>query len=251
MMRMITADGMWWSKRGSIVDWSISMAIFIIAVTSVLMVLRPANVSQVAGPPLVESIADRVMEMIGLEVRETPVFVQRIESVDPASHAPVELRIELAGQGFAFTTANETTASLPALSVHTTGRTVHISCPSLCDDRVVLLRAWRIKNENALLVQQCSTTDRSVCNATLGSTVNVQGINARKLSSLGDYQLLKQQLDIPSGYEFGIYLLEPQTQTIIQGPTKQQGPVYATTRAAWIVDGYGGRSPAVLQVRVW
>lgn len=240
------------STKGSVVDWTISMGIFILAVTSIIALLQPGSVSRAGTPVLLDELMGRVMAATAIEIRETPMVIHQLFDVDPISGDPITLAVTLQGSGWAFTNVSEVggVGGSP-LTTSAGGTTATFHCLGTCLDRVVRLLYARVGQGDYVLEKSCSTGDLTLCDATLGSTVSFEGVDQQALYSLGSYGALKSQWQVPDQYDFGIYLLEPWQQTIVQGPLKQQGPVHADQRTAWFVSGDGQRVPIVLQVRVW
>ena len=214
-------------KRGfSHLDWAISMGIFLVAILSIFIYIKPFSTDIYEGDDLVGIIKEKFNEEAYWTIKKLPLFVENCNLLSGGSFS-VALAFEngwkTLDEKTSFTTAQ---AGTHIIYLHNLNKhkkfVVNLGVnPSYCMDKV-----------------------------SLGIVEETTGVSDDLVSILSgaDYNTLRNLWKFPPGKDFAIFIDQKE---IIGGKPYQRANVYAEQIRDFVVSKDGNLREAIISFRVW
>ncbi len=241
-------------KKGlDYIDWSISMGIFIIAITALFIFLKPGARVEYDQETLITIVEHNFLNRVQWFVHETPLFVKHFQDV--AGGTQVFIRAQADGD-IRFTAIKPQTHSRYDPITGIPGRRIELNCNASCDGtKFMILGTTRYLNETIDMRVECVPSNNpAACTAILGATVTHRGLQQDKIDDLANptmtnYGTLKQAWTYPLRQEFALY---QDGGKIIGGkePT-QQADIFVKEIKAEVISPSGAITPTTISIRVW
>ncbi len=248
-------------------DWAISMGIFLVAILTLFIFLKPGVQPIYKETVLLDIIEQEFLSNTTWTVKQLPLFITTL--TDNTNNDP---KINLIMRNWLYSSCKTTSGTTGILTATCTGNTAIIDC----------MPGEDCKRGNALLIfypnaatpkniqepeldetfckdDNGAITDTARCDIQLGSTEDVQGINNAWLQALknlptnGGYEQLKRDWKFPLQKNFALYQVDNQGNEnfILGGDTFNQKNVFVRELTYWILSTTGDRTPITISFRVW
>ncbi len=255
------------NKKGlHFVDWAISLGIFLIAVVAIFVYLQPGARPKYEGATLTSIVEEKFVQDTKMIVKQTPLFIRLLTQNYPAGTGTATSTIDISIHGD-YNFGNMQPDPRKEVPKKIKGRTdrvnLHLECNlALCEDLSYVLSYFPVpqsidaSGQQATLELKCIPQDRNYCNAELGSTIDIEGISAKKARELMklDYQQVKERWHFPADKEFAIYAYTKDNQelSVKKGPEPPlHGSVFVKESNYWVVNSEGIIEPVTINIRVW
>lgn len=235
-------------KKGTIVDWSVSMGLFIVAVATSIAFFGPAIQTQKDLHPLVKIVEERMLKNLTYGIMQVPIFIHALHDQTPPPAQPVELHID---SNPSWTLSNVDPVSYANIQAILSPSKLRIQCTSgICTSQSFTLTAYPTGQQNFNLQMSCLPSLR-YCDATLGSAYEIKGLQKSALLS-ANYAQIKSRIGFPAANDFEISLDKGSGPQHILGPTPPQtGNRFSSQIKDWFLYQNGNREPVTIGVTVW
>lgn len=238
-------------KRGlDYIDWALSMGLFLIIVVALFVFLKPGAEPAFSGDNLLDIVETNLLKDAGSVIKETPLFVKKLNNKDATNNNAL-LKIKL-NSDWIFKKV-DSTAVFGFLPITVPTRNLVFDCSiGSCNGNFVLV--WVPSNplpsQPDLTINCPSPTNLAVCDALLGSTVTLEGVDSDLIDSLKNktYAQVRDDWHFPKEKDFSIRV----NNTLIIGG-QEPGPqanVIVKELKYWEIVG-SSRAPATINLRVW
>lgn len=233
------------------VDWAISFGVFLVAVITILIFLKPGVKEIYNDQTMLNLLQDKVSDRIMWEVKKTPLFIDALE----VSHDNIDILIKVSVRGgwrFSKIEPDAYGSFIFDLGASTFEVRCNIGICETADGKPIMLYYYPLGYDYEIphLNFKCSINDDESCSGYLGSTENFVGFDMEKLDKLKkeNYEDIKKDFGMPDNKDFAVYLGD---EKIIGLEPGQQDNVFAREIKTWILDKYSEREYSVLSLRVW
>lgn len=238
-------------KKGlDYIDWSISMGIFIIAVTALFVFLKPGARPDYDQDTLLSLVQEQFVKQTHGYVHETPLFIARLEDKwGLGDEALVNVRTR---GDMRFTAIN------PSNNAHfeafvRTGTSITFNCHDLCDNvNFTIIGTTQDRQNDLSLESECVPSNQpSACSAQVGATSTREGVKQSEIALLRseDYLIIKQRWAYPHNQNFAIY--QEGNKIIGAEEPGQQANVYAKEFKMNIINDQGIQTPTTINIKAW
>lgn len=238
-------------KKGlDYIDWSISMGIFIIAITALFVFLKPGARPEHDQGALVSIVEQHFLERVQWFVHETPVYMKHFQDLYGSG---AQALVEVNANGDIRFTAVEPATENRYEPIGRTGTRVTFNCRTSCDNTQFKLygTTHRIQETIDMEVQCTPSNEPNTCTALLGATVSHQGLQQSEMNNLRteNYEALKSTWTYPPQREFAIY----QDGNKIIGGTEptQQANIFVKEWRMNLINDQGVQTSTTINIRVW
>ncbi|MBS3144089.1 hypothetical protein J4208_00735 [Candidatus Woesearchaeota archaeon] len=238
-------------KKGlDYIDWSISMGIFIVAITALFVFLKPGARPEHNQDTLINLVEQQFTKETQWFVHETPLFIEHFQALY-GTGSPVEIKIE--ADMMRLTTIRPPPSNIFIVSP-LPATTVRWNCNAInCDNtQFKLFGTTNTVQESTQMEITCTPlNDPIACAAVLGATITHQGMQQSKITLLGtqDYNAIKSTWTYPLQKEFAIY---QDGHKIIGGQEPaQQVEVFVKEANMNLVAADGTQTTTTINIRVW
>lgn len=214
-------------KKGvSHIDWVISMGIFLIAVISIFVYLKPFSRELYVGEDLTDIVKDKFNEEVNWVIKELPLFVESC-TLEQGESFSVVLTFENGWKNLDGQSSFTTTVS---------GR--HI------------LYLHNLDSSKEFKVSLGITPLHCQDEVTLGVVENTVGISGELIDTLKNrgYKTLRESWNFPPGRDFAIFM---DGERIIGIEPYQRANIYAEETKEFIVNKDGSLEEVLINFRVW
>ncbi len=237
------------------IDWSFSLGIFILTIIAIFVYLKPGVEPEYDQKNLISLIEEQFIKETFWTVKVTPLFIQQLEDtyVD-GSGATQQAKVKVnRSADWDLAIIDPPTTDIMHSS---SGLQETFTCTtSLCTSEeftLIFSPASSIVPDPTDIAMKCEpSSNPSECDASMGSSDDVKGIDQAKLTVLttADYGQLKQQWNFPTSREFAIFVDNlPVTTSPAPG---DQDDVMVKEIKIYKIDANGNRIPTVVNMRVW
>ena len=248
-------------------DWAISMGIFLLAILTLFIFLKPGIQPIYKENVLLNILEHEFLANTTWSVQQLPLLITTL--TDSNNHDP---SLHITMQHWIYSTCEITKQSSPGtLSSTCTHDETIIDCTTPdCLKGSVLLTFYPDAetptdiqepelDQDLCMNDEGPITDTALCDVQLGSTEEIQGINDAWLQGLKDlqenegYEQLKENWHYPTEKNFAIYEVNNQgdENLIIGGDPFQQRNIFVRELTYWTLTGNGDRTPITISFRVW
>ncbi len=246
------------NKKGlHVIDWTISMGIFLVAIVSIFIFLKPGSQPKYEGSTLISIVENNFLKETSWQIKKTPIFIKRLEN-DPSSGISGIAIVEINPNHDPNTNwkIQTITPQPPNFRFNILSTKIEIECnPGVCQafpNPLVLIYKPDSNNRNKYpeISLDCSPTNQQYCNAFLGSTETLNGISQIKLNDLiaKDYSQVKTQWSFPSEREFRIFINNIE---LFNNTSQSLGNVFAKEIKIYTLDSLGNLMPITINIQVW
>lgn len=240
------------NKKGlDVIDWSMSMGIFLIAVIALFIFLKPGTQPLHDEDTLVAIIEKNLLEKTQWYVHETPLFVKHFQDLWGQNQQAI---IEVKATGNARFTAIIPEVDRRYAIIEINPTRIKLDCDTSCDNtNFTLISVTDKKEETIAFDLHCApSTNPTACTALLGATITKQGLNAAALNQLQNQPYnarLKTDWTYPQEKEFALYR---DGTKIIGGEEPTQGSnIVVKELKTTLLSATGGATPTTINIRVW
>lgn len=237
-------------KKGlDYIDWSISMGIFIVAVTALFVFLKPGARPEHDQDTLINIVERQFVKETQWFVHETPLFIENFHSLY-GTGSQVEIKVE--ADDIRLATIQPQPTNLFIVSSLPTSN-LRFNCQSTCDNtQFKLFGTTATPQETTQMEVTCTpSNDPVACTAVLGATVTYQGLQQNKIDTLHAqvYHTIKNIWNYPQQKEFAIY---QDGNKIIGGQEPaQQANIFVKEMKMNMIAADGAQSTTTINIRVW
>lgn len=247
-------------KKGlDFIDWSISMGIFIIAVTALFVFLSPGSRPNYDQDTLLSMVEKQVVERAQWFVHETPLYVKKFQ--DKGSSGS-QATIEVKSLGDAKISAVKPSSDPRYEPVQKSAARLMFDCRYTCDGtNFTIISITKGPQETRDMDVRCTpSSEPSSCTALLGATITHHGLQQSEINVLADpqqtsYETLKQSWTYPLQREFALYQRDPATgqeKKIVGGQEPaQQANIAVKEIKMNLINDQGIQAPTIINIRVW
>ena len=238
-------------KKGlDYIDWSISMGIFIIAITALFVFLKPGARPDHNQDTLVSIVEKNFLEKTQWYVHETPIFVEHLADKWGSGQ---EALIEVKANGDIRFSAVKPSSDARYDPLQKTPTRITFNCYTACDNtNFIMLGTTKKIQETIDMELQCTPSNQpSSCSAILGATVSRHGLQQSEINALKttNYATLKNTWTYPLQREFALY---QDGNKIIGGPEPGvQTNVFVKELKMNLINEQGAQTPTTINLRVW
>jgi len=241
-------------KKGlSYVDWVISLGTFLIAVIFIFILIRPQFEPKKDNENLMQLVETGFYEDTEWTTRETPVFIKKLQDYYMSSSGPKPAKVII---DYASTFQAKVIQAPPSSHMRVTaGNPITIECISgICTNEklVVVFSPLNPQNRDYPgITMRCQPPDAMICDASVGATTTISGLNEQQLASLSTqgYTTLKKKWNYPTLNEFALVI---DNANIVSSPlVPQQASVYVKERKYWKLKENNQREPITIRFQVW
>lgn len=239
------------NKKGlDVIDWSMSMGIFLIAVIALFIFLKPGTQPLHDEDALISIIEKNILKKTQWQVHETPLFVKHFQDLWGQNQQAI---IEVKAAGDARFTAIDPAADRRYAIIEINPTRVKLDCDLSCDNtNFMLISATKKKQETVAFDLRCTpSTNPTACTAVLGATITKQGLNAAALNQVQNenYNAVKTAWTYPQQKEFALYR---DGSKIIGGEEPAQGGnIVVKELKTTLLSATGSATPITISIRVW
>ncbi|MDP4012165.1 MAG: hypothetical protein Q8R00_00980 [Candidatus Nanoarchaeia archaeon] len=263
-------------KKGAIhVDWAMSMGIFLVAIITFIILLKPGVKEFTDTDTLLSLVEEKFNNETLWSVRAIPLHVIKLDSVGKQStDPPPELTVNVKGGGWSFSKIDAplyTTIIGGSFGYgEPSGRNFILKCKAKVCSTVssgkseypfILTSSQGLVNDpEPVFDLSCSYSDKDICEGYLGSSEESKGYNfiwinkiATKQKTSIEYENLKAAWGYPITSDFSIYVQGGGLdQNIVANPeAPQQVNVKAKLIRSWLLSVNGTKEPVSISLRVW
>lgn len=238
-------------KKGvDVIDWSMSMGVFLIAVIALFIFLKPGAQPVHDEDTLISLVEKNILSRAQWYVHETPLFVKNFQDLWGSNQ---QAMIEVKATGDArFTAVIPETDGRYAIIDRSPTR-VKLDCDTSCDNtNFTLISATKKKQETIAFDLHCTpSTIPTACTALLGASITKQGLHAAELQQLQseNYNAVKTAWAYPQQKEFALYR---DGAKIIGGEEPTQGGNIVVKELKTVtLSPTGSMTPTTISIRVW
>ena len=238
-------------KKGlDFIDWSISMGIFIIAITALFVFLKPGARPQQDQDTLVTIVEQKFLGRAQWLVHETPIFMQQFQDRYGAGS---EVLVDVRANGDMRFTAVRPSTHARYNPITRTGTRITFNCNADCSGTNFIIIGTTLRSSDTLdLEAECTPPNLpAACTAVLGATITHQGLRQAEIDALRaeDYNALKRAWTYPLQREFAIY--QEGTKIIGGQEPVQQADVFVKELKMNRINDQGIQTPTIINIRVW
>src|SRR3989344_8016480 len=213
-------------KRGfSHLDWVISMGIFLVAILSIFVYIRPFSTNIYGAEDLVDLVKEKFNEEAYWTIKKLPLFVESCSAVGG------EFRVELAFENDWRTLEGETSFTTDRAGTH-------------------ILYLHNLDSNKTFAVNLGVSPSNCEDKARLGVVENTIGISDELVGILkgAGYDTLSNLWRFPPGKDFAIFIDQ---QKIIGKEPHQKANIYAEQIRDFAVSKDGNLREVIISFRVW
>ena len=239
-------------KRGlDYIDWTLSMGLFLIIVVALFVFLKPGAEPAFSGDNLLDIVETNLLKDTGSVIKETPLLVKKLNGRfgSPSADALVTVRLN---SDWIFKEIDPPAVAAYFESVGLPSRSLVFNCHVGSCSKNFVLRWLPSKTQptQPILTIKCKPPSNSdVCDAVLGSTVNLEGIDPLLVAGLSTkgYEVVKTEWHFPKEKDFAIRVDNLVINGTEPGP---QANVIVKELKYWAIIG-SARTPVIINLRVW
>ncbi len=238
-------------KKGlDYIDWSISMGIFIVAVTALFVFLKPGARPEHDQNTLINLVERQFVKETQWFVHETPIYIRSLQDTYGSG---AQALVEVDANGDIRFTAVEPATESRYEPILRTGTKITFDCHTSCNNNLFkLFGTTDAPLETTEMEVTCTpSNDPAVCKAVLGATVTYQGLQQGKITALqsADYNTVRTNWNYPLQKEFAIY---QDGNKVIGGqePT-QQANIFVKEMKMNMIAADGAQTTTTINIRVW
>ena len=236
-------------KKGlDYIDWSISMGIFIVAITALFVFLKPGARPEHNQDTLINLVERQFTKETQWFVHETPLFIEHFQALY-GTGSPVEIKVE--ADDIHFTTVLQLPNLITVSGLSTS--TLRFNCQRIdCINTFKLLGTTNNPLDTTQMELTCTPDNNpAACTAVLGATITYQGLNQNEISNLQtqQYAIIKNRWTYPLQKEFAIY--KDDIKIIGGQEPAQQADVFVKELKTNVIDDQGIQTTATINIRVW
>ncbi|HLC71989.1 MAG TPA: hypothetical protein VJH37_00235 [Candidatus Nanoarchaeia archaeon] len=239
-------------KKGlDYIDWSISMGMFIIAVTALFVFLKPGAHPESDQETLVKIVEKNFLEQAQWFIHETPLYVKHFQDLyGTGQQALIHVRAEGNIRFSAVRPASHGRYEL----ITQTPRQLTFNCNiAPCDDsNFTIIGTTERMSDTIDLEYECIPANQPLtCTAILGATITYEGLQQAEINTLStaNYNTIRSSWMYPLQKEFAIY---QDGNKIIGGQEPvQQGNIFVKELKMQVINAQGVKTPTVINIKVW
>ena len=239
-------------KKGlDYIDWSISMGMFIVAVTALFVFLKPGAHPESDQETLVKIVEKNFLEQTQWFVHETPLYVRNFQDLFGASQQAL---IHVRATGDIRFSAVRPASQARYEPITVTPGQVTFNCNiTPCDStNFTIIGTTTLVADTIDMEYECIPNNQPpVCTAILGATITYEGLQQIEINALStaNYNTIRNSWTYPLQKEFAIY---QDGNKIIGGqePTSQ-GNVFVKELKLQVINNQGVKTSTVINIKVW
>lgn len=257
------------NKKGSYVDWAVSMGIFLIYLIGLFILLRPGVTPIYKPEGLLQIVENKFMENVSWVVREIPLFVEKCKFCNVQGKSnPSIVKVSDASWNFLFSKYScEKYDGSVCITPYNSEKPLYGSFTITCknDDNNPNFEKYKFtlvyypsKNKDAIAnFKLVCFPSADCCKAFLGSSISKKGINPDWLAKLKSakipYEDLKKSWDFPVEMNFAVYTGGSEdTLEKLNGAEEPQGiNLFIKQFKTQTIDKSGKITPITINLRAW